>query len=286
MGRDPSLGLILGKIGFVNVLPIYYPLEAGIVPHQFTVISGTPAQLNEMAAKGELDVSAVSSVEYARHPERYLLVPDLSISSRGPVGSVLLLSRIPIEELGGRPVLTSAKSHSSALLLRVLFSLRLGITPDFRTGHPGEALVHGNAPLAMLLIGDEALRYRHHPEYPHRWDLGEVWYAWTGLPFVFGVWVIQRTALEFPADMLPKAVDSLLKAKAWGCANLDEICRQAMPYDLMNYDELYQYYQGLGFHLSEIEEKGLRSFFRCLTEIGELPHDPPVEFYSPMARVA
>lgn len=286
MGRDPSLGLILGKIGFVNVLPIYYPLEAGIVPHQFTVVSGTPAQLNELAARGELDVSAVSSVEYARHPERYLLVPDLSISSRGPVGSVLLLSRVPIEELAGRPVLTSAKSHSSALLVRVLFNLRLGIMPDFRTGHPGEALAQGIAPLAMLLIGDEALRYRQHPDYPHQWDLGEVWYAWTGLPFVFGVWVIQRAALDLPGDMLAKSVDSLLKAKAWGCAHLTEICRQAMPYDLMSYEALYQYYQGLGFHLNEIEEKGLLAFFHCLTEIGELTQVPPVEFYSPMARVA
>ncbi|HBZ53848.1 MAG TPA: hypothetical protein DEO88_00455 [Syntrophobacteraceae bacterium] len=286
MGRDPSVGLILGKIGFVNVLPIYYPLEAGTVPHPFTVVSGTPAQLNELAAKGELDVSAVSSVEYARHPERYLLVPDLSISSRGPVGSVLLLSRIPILELAGRPVLTSAKSHSSALLLRVLFNLHLGIMPDFQTGHPSRALERGEAPLAMLLIGDDALRFRQHPDYPHRWDLGEVWHAWTGLPFVFGVWVIQRSALELPDAILRDGVESLLKAKEWGCAHLDEICQQAMSYHLLSYDDLKHYYRGLGFHLNEIEKEGLRAFFQCLTEIGEIPHVPPVEFYSPMARVA
>jgi chorismate dehydratase len=286
MGRTPSRRLTLGKIGFVNVLPIYYPLEAGIVPHPFSIISGTPAQLNELAAAGGLDVSAVSSVEYARHPDRYVLVPNLSISSRGPVGSVLLLSRVPIEELSGRPLLTSAKSHSSALLLRILFTLRLGITPDFRTGHPAEDLARGDAPLAMLLIGDEALRFHNHPDYPHRWDLGEVWHAWMGLPFVFGVWVIQRAALELPDEILQPAVASLLEAKAWGCAHPEEICLQAMPHELLDYDGLRSYYQGLRFDLGEVEEAGLRSFFRCLVEIGEIREVPPVEFYSPMARVA
>jgi chorismate dehydratase len=228
----------------------------------------------------------VSSVEYARHPERYLLIPNLSISSRGPVGSVLLLSQIPIDQLGDQPVLTSAKSHSSALLLKILFSLRLGINPEYRTGHPAEALANGEAPLAMLLIGDDALQFRNHSSYPHRWDLGDVWYSWTGLPFVFGVWVVQRAALDHPATHLRTAVDSLLKAKAWGCGHLDAICRQAMPYGLLDYKELYHYYQGLWFHLGQKEEAGLRAFFSCLQEIGEISQVPAVEFYSPVARVA
>jgi chorismate dehydratase len=286
MDRSLTRSLRLGKIGFVNVLPIYYPLEAGIISHPFTIVSGSPAELNALAARGQLDISAVSSVEYARHPERYVLVPDLSISSRGPVGSVLLLSQIPIEELGGRPVLTTPKSHSSALLLRILFALRLGVSPDYRAGHPHEALANGDNPLAMLLIGDDALHFRNHASYPYRWDLGELWHGWTGLPFVFGVWVVQRAALELPAECLQPAVDSLLKAKTWGCAHLDEISRQAMPHALMDYQELHRYYQGLWFHLSAVEEAGLRAFFRCLMEIGEIERVPPVEFYSPMARVA
>jgi chorismate dehydratase len=286
MGCTATRSLTLGRIGYLNVLPIYYPLEAGMVSHPFTIVSGSPAQLNGLAAQGLLDLSAVSSVEYARHPERYVLVPNLSISSRGPVGSVLLLSQIPIEELAGRPVLTTAQSHSSALLVRILFSLRLGINPDYRTGHPAEALANGNPPLAMLLIGDDALRFRNHPSYPYCWDLGEVWHAWTGLPFVFGVWVIQRAALELPDNCLQIAVDSLLKAKDWGCTYLDQICRQALLHGLLDYEELYRYYQGLRFHLGAVEEEGLRAFFRCLTEIGEISQVPPVEFYSPMARVA
>jgi chorismate dehydratase len=286
MGRSLSRSLTLGKIGYINVLPIYYPLEAGLVSHPFTIVSGSPAQLNGLAAQGLLDVSSVSSVEYARHPERYVLVPDLSISSRGPVGSVLLLSQIPMEELDGRPLLTTAQSHSSALLVRILFSLRLGIRPDYRTGHPAEALTNGDAPLAMLLIGDDALRFRNHPRYPYTWDLGEVWHDWTGLPFVFGVWVIQRSALELPEECLRTAVDSLIAAKTWGCAHLDDICRQAMPYGLMDYEELNRYYRGLRFHLSAVEEAGLRAFFSCLKDIGEIGQVPPVEFYSPMARVA
>ena len=84
--------LRMGRINFLNVLPIYHPLEAGIIPHDFELVSGPPALLNNMMAAGELHVSSCSCIEYARHPGQYYLVRDLSIGSNGPVMSVLLLS--------------------------------------------------------------------------------------------------------------------------------------------------------------------------------------------------
>ena len=112
--------IVLGKIGYLNVLPIYEPLEAGRVPHRFVIRSGPPSTLNELMRRGELDLSACSSIEYARNPADYLLVPDLAIGSRGPVQSVQLLSRVPLARLDGERVLISSHTHTSAALLMLL----------------------------------------------------------------------------------------------------------------------------------------------------------------------
>jgi chorismate dehydratase len=287
MGQ-PTAGLLkLGKIGFLNVLPIYFPLEAGIISHPFRIVSGDPAQLNHLMQMGKLDLSAVSSIEYARHPDRYLLVPDLSISSRGPANSVLLLSQAPLEELRGQTVLVSAGSHTSVALLKILFARRQILEVRFQAGYPSRSLASGdNAPLAMLVIGDEALQLKHHPGYPHQWDLGEMWHAWIGLPFVFGLWVVQRTALKHWNGKLTNAVQSLIRAKNWGLAHLETVCEWGARQGLLDQEELRSYYTALGFNLRQSEIAGLQAFFRSLLEIGEIPAIPSLEFCFPLASVA
>jgi chorismate dehydratase len=286
MAQAAPQALRLGKIGFLNVLPIYYPLESGAIDHPFTIVSGSPAHLNQLMACGQLDLSAVSSIEYARHPERYVLIPDLSISSCGPVRSVKLFSRIPITDLHGHTIQVSTKSHTSAALLDVLFRLHRGMTAHYAVGNPTRLLAQGERPLAMLVIGDDALRLAARRDYPHRWDLGEVWHAWTGQPFVFGVWVVQRSALQCLNGSLGRALDCLLRAKAWGKAHLEEVCRSGSRRGVLSHEELLDYYRCLHFDLGKEEERGLSAFFHCLVEIGELREVPPIEVYSPLASVA
>ena len=192
--------LRLGRIGYLNVLPVYYPLETGKVPHSFEIVSGIPSHLNELMAQGELDLSPVSSIEYARHPERYFILPNLSISSRskheGEVQSVLLLSRQPIDRLDGETIWVSTQSHTSVALLKALFALFLEKELHFNPAACTQANEGGDHPSAFLAIGNEALQLRQHPLYPYHWDLGKAWFDWTGLPFVFALWVIQRRAVE------------------------------------------------------------------------------------------
>jgi len=181
----------LGRIGYLNVLPVYHPLEAGIIAHNFEIVSGPPALLNAMMERGELHVSSGSCIEYARRPERYLLVPNMAIGSNGPVMSVLLLSRMPLGELDGKSICISGESHTSVALLRLLLA-RQGVKARFENDLVSARIRGPEPPAAFLAIGDEALRLRGHPEYPHRLDLGEAWRAWTGLPFVFGLWFVSR----------------------------------------------------------------------------------------------
>ena len=287
MGQLSLTGqLRLGRIGFLNVLPIYYPLESGMVPHPFNIVSGTPAYLNELMAQGNLEISAVSSIEYARHPSRYFLFPDLSISCRGPVQSVLLLSRKPLERLKDHKIRVTTQSHTSTALLKILFSKRLGLEAEFEGITIREALTRGERPEAFLAIGNEALCLRSHPDYPYQWDLGEAWYEWTGLPFVFGVWIVQRSAVQTWNGQLERAMECLMAAKEWGRTHQEYICEVAARQKILDQKQLESYYQSLHFDLGEREQEGLRLFFHHLFQMGEIETFPALEIYSPLASVA
>jgi chorismate dehydratase len=274
----PGDGVRLGRIGYLNVLPIYHPLESGQVPHGCTFVSGPPSYLNTLMADGKLDISSNSSIEYGRRPGNYLLVPDLAIGSRGPVQSVLLLSRRPLERLDGRTILVSAQTHTSAVLLRLLLQDYVRVAARFATGDASAALAAGERPEAILAIGDEALTLRRHPDYPVVLDLGEAWREWTGLPFIFGVWVVRRAAYKEKPEAVLAACAALLRGKALGREQMERIVAMTAARTPLSVAELKSYYAGLSYDLGAEERQGLTLFYDRLVGAGLLAEAPRLEF--------
>jgi len=270
----------LGRIRYINVLPIYYALEHSYVPNGFELVAGTPAELNHSLHQGRLEASAVSSVEYGRHFRDYLLVPDLSISTEGDVGSVLFFSRVPFMQLSGRPVLLSASSATAAALVKVILYELYGARPLFVSGEIGAVFPEGY--YGLLAIGDEALRLKVTQRYPYFLDLGRAWYELTGLPFVFGVWAVRRDFCRRRPAAVAYLCQTLIKARDWGLGGLKEICLQAASLMDMDIEELYHYYRQLNFRLGPREQEGLLRFYRYLYNFGVLPHLPPLEFFDPL----
>lgn len=268
----------LGKIGYLNVLPIHHPLESGIIDNDFEVVSGPPSELNVLMDRGELDISAASSVEYGRHADKYYLVPDMAIGSRGPVQSVLLLSRFPAKELSGRDILVSAQTHTSAALLRILQAELWGIETGYTTGNATSTLENGDRPDAILAIGDEALNLRFHPDYPYRFDLGEAWRELTGLPFIFGVWLVQRSSWDRCRKQLQNAAQALVEGKKWGVTHMPQVCALAADKSCLNEEEMCSYFHGLVYEFGEQEQQGLRTFYDRLKAHGLLEEVPELRF--------
>lgn len=268
----------MGRIEYLNVLPIYHALETGHVPHEYELVYGPPAALNAMMERNELAVASTSSIEYARRPEKYWILPDLAIASHGTVQSVLLVSRVPVEALDGRTVLVSTATHTSAALLKLLLAEHARVSVSFVTGNASQRMAAPDAPDAALVIGDEALRLRHDPVYTHVWDLGEQWLAWTGLPFVFGLWVANREAAarnamaEGPAKILHAARD-------WGVANRGAVLAAAAARYPMTPEALAAYFACLVYTLGEREREGLRLFYERLARAGEIPRVPDLAFW-------
>lgn len=279
---EQSARLRLGRIDFLNVLPIYYALEAGIVANPCELVPGDPSRLNELCASGGLDISPVSSIEYARRADLYHIVPELSISSVGEVKSVLLLSRMPVERLDGRKILLSAKSQTSVGLLKALCKLRYGVEPRFETGSCLECFLESTLPDACLAIGDEALRLAASGLYANVLDLGAAWLEWTGLPFVFAVWVLRKEVVAEKNAQLPPAIEALLASKRWGLANIGRICKLAAETGLMQVSQFEEYYRCLKYDFNEPERKGLEMFYSFLFQAGELDRVPPLDIYTPL----
>ena len=216
--------LRVGAVSFLNTKPLIYPilneeLQTGI---EFSI--DTPSRLALSLSRGDIEVGLISTIEYFRaNPSHasYCILPDIAIASHGSVQSIQLFSRVPIREI--QRIGLDTASRTSIALLKILLSEKYGISPAFTTCrptvNPKTALQDRPDPPfdAILLIGDSALRHLGSTEYSV--DLGEMWYKYTGLPFVYACWVA-RTEAE-----LGNLSEVLLESKARGIEQIPEIAR-------------------------------------------------------------
>jgi chorismate dehydratase len=269
----------IGRIPYINCYPVYGAIDRGIIALSGELIDGIPSALNTRMAAGELDVSVVSAVEYARDSRRYLLLPDLAISCDGPVRSVLLFAKRPASELNGRRVIVSRSSMTSVALLELLFENVWRSRPEFV---PGDSELADVARFsedehdARLVIGDAALLLRdggadvsQRGAYPYVYDLGSEWKTWTDLPFVFAVWVAQRATPV--ADSLG-AHASLIASRDWGLLHLQTLAEQAAAATGVGRAACEEYFAGLDYGLGYEHLAGLTEFFRRLVAAGRVPN--------------
>jgi len=272
--------LRVGRIRYINCYPVYGAIDRGIVPLAGSLVNGVPTDLNRLMAAGELDVSVVSAVEYARDARSLLLLPEIGITSDGPVRSVMLFSKRAPHDLGGKRVVVSRSSMTSVALLELLFEHVWQCRPEFV---PGDAELSDIARFeeedhdARLVIGDAALKLFDDStrggfwaeRYPWREDLGAVWKTWTGLPFVFAVWVARRAT---PVHEALSAHASLIASRDWGLEHLDVLSQQAAEASGVPLDACLEYFAGLDYRLSYPHLAGLTEFFRRLVHAGRVPN--------------
>ena len=260
----------IGRIGYINCAPVYGAIDRGIValPPGAELVTGTPAELNDLLVAGELSVSVISAIEFFRHMKELELHPELAISCDGPVRSVALFSRRAVRQLDGRTVLLSASSRTSVALLELLCREVWKIKPKFADARAEAQDLEALATLpheAVLVIGDAALKLAAAGTYEHRYDLGDEWKRWTGLPFVFAVWAGRRDAASESVQGVHQA---LLASRAWGLAHLDEIARDAARITQLPVTTCREYFNGLDYAFSAKHVAGLTEFVR---RIGEGP---------------
>lgn len=278
--------LRIGKIPYANLFPIFYVLEKECDCSFYEFIEGVPSELNKMLRDGEIDVSPSSSIEYLKNPSLYQVIKGHSISSRGPIGSIFLFSEKNIDELNNSTVHVSSQSETSVALLDIIFRKFYGIQCKLQVLQSPE----NSGGEACLLIGDDALKYKargnkqeaigkninKHTIYPspiaHRllvYDLGEIWYEKTGLPFVFALWIARKKLFECQRakELLNKFVKDLDTAKEIALKKLIEIAQHSPMKKFMSEEEIISYWNNIDYELTPEHKKGLDLFNRYLKEL-------------------
>jgi len=262
--------LRLGVVSYLNSKPLLEDL-AVLLPDA-DIRLDYPSRLADQLAAEELDVALIPSVEYFRgFRQNYEIVSDACVAARGPVLSVKLYSRVQPGKI--RTLALDEGSRTSATLARILLAERYGVTPAVEP-LPLTCSLSDTRADAILLIGDRAM-YPPEEEFPVTWDLGEEWFHWTGLPFVFAMWVAR------PGLDLEPIEAALSEARDRGVNQAGEIARREAPLLGLPLPTTMHYLtRNLHFRLASAERTGLRLFHQLAARNGLAPEGVDLVFSS------
>jgi predicted solute-binding protein len=244
----------LGAVDYLNARPLVFGLE---LHPEFVVRFDPPSKCAALLHEGSIDVGMIPSIEYLRGGP-YCAVPEVAITSDGPVASVALFTTKPLGAV--RSIAADTSSRTSNALLRVLCYETFGIDPELVPMAP--------APLDMLqrhdaalVIGDAALFFDHDAAGVTKIDLGERWSALTGLPFVWAFWAGRPGALTSDRTRV------LIEATGEGVRQSDAIAATYCGPDRAERGQRYLR-QNVRYTWGPREVAGLRKYYELAVKHG------------------
>ena len=257
----------IGAVNYLNTKPLICDLDR-LAP-EAELILDVPSRLADRLAVSELDVALIPIIEYFR-AGTYTVVPNIAIATRGPVLSVTLFSRLPWA--GIRRVALDVGSRTSAALTQILLQKRYGVRAEVVPLAMDADAEDADAD-AVLLIGDRAMRACL-PGFAHAFDLGQEWFEWTGLPFVFAVWAVREGA------DLGNVAYALTEAKRRGLARVGPIAHDEAPRLGLDAGFCRRYLANiLHFDLGPRELAGLHHYYMLACELGLARRGVNLDFY-------
>lgn len=241
----------IASVPYLNAKPLIHGLTGVVLSH--------PVELALKLRGREVDVGLVPVMEVIEQGGVYEVVDGICISSQGPVKSVFLAHRKPLND-PELVVYTDQNSKTSAALVQIVCRKLLGINVPYAPLDL-QKLANGEVD-ALMLIGDQALDFRLQYEGKGGWDfldLGEVWTQKTGLPFVYALWASPKGVID------PDTCKLLRMAKEKGIEDLDTICSEQGGH--LNFEERKKYLtENIRYDLGEMQKAGIAEFQKYLTE--------------------
>ncbi|EOS57497.1 menaquinone biosynthesis protein [Paenibacillus barengoltzii] len=280
MNNKENEEVLIGKIKYSNVWPVFHYFDETRLSRASQLITEVPSKLNRRMLGGTLDISPVSSFAYGYGSERFLLLPDLSVSSDGPVASILLFSRKPPEEIANGKIALTNTSATSVNLLKIIMEKAYGGKPEYWDSEPDLELMMAESDGA-LLIGDHAIQasWRDHGYIVT--DLGEVWKSWTGYGMTFAVWAVQKAFAEAHGDFLAEVAEAFVESKRMSLSDVSPLVAKACA-EIGGTAEYWRHYftQNIRYDFNESHRQGLSLYFDYAYEMGLLDHRVELEIWS------
>jgi len=270
MNKDTSNRLPrVAASSYLNTAPLIWSFIHGSQRAAVELFTDTaPARCAKMLANGEVDVALVPVIEYQRVSD-ILNVPDVCVGSRSAVRSVVLATKLNNLKKVKRVALDES-SRTSVALVKIIFREFLVFEPEWKTSRPDlrTMLQHSDA---ALIIGDPAMRI---PRDQFRvFDLATLWHEFTGLGFVFAMWMARK-------DRVGKirSID-FAAARDEGLANLEQIATSYANQIDLSPDEIRHYLtENIVFTVDEEMKKGLALYFELAQKHQLIGETKPLEF--------
>jgi chorismate dehydratase len=246
----------VGAVTYLNARPLTFALPR-LLPEADIVVD-YPSRLADGLADGRFDVALIPSIEYLRQP-KLRIASNAAIACDGPVRSVKLYGRVPIEQV--KTLALDEGSRTSAALAQILLCERYSLQPSLLP-LPLETRPADCRADAVVVIGDRGM-LDPQEDLALVWDLGDEWSRWTGLPFVFALWAARPHVAEARID------SALAAARDEGLTQLPEIARLASPEVGIAESECLSYLRdNLKFHLGPRQRQGLEKFYELAKRHG------------------
>lgn len=259
-----------------NMLPMFH-----FLPQNNTFlerVTAEPTGHNAMLADGRIDMAPISAFSYGEHWQDYFVLPDLSVSVKGRVGSILLFSKVPLDNLQDKVVALTELSATSVNLTKILLHRYYQVFPKYLTTTSDLSEMFMKAD-AALLIGDLAIRAAAEQPDCLIYDLGEEWFKCTGCTMTYAVWAFpKRLSLERPHEV--KTVYNLLiEAKEHALNHIEEIVRTCVGMLGGSVTYWQEYFGHFYYGINQEYIHGLQTYFDLCCEQGFLSSNPRISFW-------
>jgi len=235
------------------------------------LIEAVPAHCALLLSQSDVEVALVPVIEYQRI-SGISLVSDVCVGSKKEVRSVVLVARND-DLKSARSVALDESSRTSAALVKIIFREFLGFEPRWTTHSPDpELMLEQND--AALIIGDPAMTFPR--EHLQVWDLASLWRQYTGLGFVFAMWMVRDQAVGKATTL------DLAGARDEGLSRREEIVDHYLPLLGLPRSLLEEYLtENICFHLDKEMRAGLDLFFSLASKNGLLGDLKPLKTIGP-----
>ncbi len=269
----------LGHIHFLNVLPLTYGLNDLNLKEGIELANGVPAVMNNDLLTGRLDASEVSSIVYARNYEDLLMLPDLCVRADGPVQSILLVSRKPIEEINQDKIILTAQSATAHCLLKIIMGKAYDADPRYFIRNLTPFNPVPSDATASLFIGDDALYVYHHKdkEQFYYYDLGREWKKLTDRCMVYAVWAVRKDFARSNPEGVQMIYDRLYRSLQGGIKHKREAIKGIIEQKPFTEDQAAEYLNSIiKWNLTEEYIDNLQVFYDLAYEQHLVPRRPRI----------
>jgi chorismate dehydratase len=254
---------------YLNTAPLIWSFARGARRGEVELLTDTaPARCADMLARGQVEAALVPVIEYQRLPEA-AVVPGVCVGAKREVHSVVLVTRgARLEDVASVALDTS--SRTSAALVEVIFREFVGRAPSLEPFVPElEDMLREHD--AALVIGDPAMTFRR--EGLRVYDMATLWREFTGLGFVFAMWMAHESAASRVGSV------DFAAARDEGLASVEEIAAEYERELGRPRAELVSYLtRNICFGLDEEMRAGLELFFRLAHKHGVTRELRPLKF--------